>query len=309
MNAHDHGLSDELREWEGGGSYVTVGPHRDQLFVRDRGDADAPPAATLLLVHGYPESSHYYSRCEQRFTERFARVLSVDLLGFGFSDKPVERTYSLFEQADLLLEVWHQQGIRGGHVMSHDMGDTIVTEVLARQTRGLTPSWLPESFESLTFTNGNMVMEEAKLRVGQQVLRSPMGKFLGRIANYPGFARTLRSANGSDALTDDDIKTMWELQQYKQGSAVQYKIIKYLDERDRFQNPRWLPALAATSAPVHFCWAALDAVSPVAVAQYLRTQVRPDATLTVLDGVGHFLHAENPTAVIQAADEFWSSIS
>jgi hypothetical protein len=56
-----------------------------------------------------------------------------DFPGYGLSDKPIANyTYSLFEQADVALQVWKERGVTGGHVLSHDMGDSVHTELVAR---------------------------------------------------------------------------------------------------------------------------------------------------------------------------------
>ena len=60
-----------------------------------------------------------------------------DHLGFGFSDKPSKNfTYSIAEAADNCLTAWQQAGIKNAHLVAHDMGDTILTEILARRYRG-----------------------------------------------------------------------------------------------------------------------------------------------------------------------------
>ncbi len=56
------------------------------------------------------------------------------MLGYGLSDKPDHGySYSLIEQADVALHVWRALGVKGGHVLSHDMGTSVLTELVARQ--------------------------------------------------------------------------------------------------------------------------------------------------------------------------------
>ena len=42
--------------------------------------------------------------------------------------------------ADTLLEVLDKKGIKGGHFYAHDMGDTILTEIVSQQVRGEIPN-------------------------------------------------------------------------------------------------------------------------------------------------------------------------
>lgn len=54
------------------------------LFYREAGPKDAP---VLLLLHGFPTSSHQYRGLMAKLADRY-RVIAPDLPGFGFSDAP-----------------------------------------------------------------------------------------------------------------------------------------------------------------------------------------------------------------------------
>jgi pimeloyl-ACP methyl ester carboxylesterase len=269
-----------------------VGPGDHRLYVQSVGAAVAAPAETVLLLHGFPESSFSWSRNVDALARRFRRVVALDLLGFGLSDKPLDHSYSLFEQADLVLEAWRQLGVTGGHVIAHDMGDSVLTELLARGIRGLLPAWLSGGFVSVTFTDGSMVMHLAKLRVGQRLLRTRLGPTLGRLGSHRTFTQQVRSASGGP-IAQHDIDMMWALLRHRDGHLVQHRIIRYIDERLRFQDTRWLPAVAATTVPIHLCWGALDRVAPPAIAQHLKAHVCPSARLTLLPRAGHFCQQED----------------
>jgi pimeloyl-ACP methyl ester carboxylesterase len=58
-----------------------------KLFYRDAGSPEHP---TLLLLHGFPSSSHMFRNLIPLLADRF-HVVAPDLPGFGFSDAP-ERT-------------------------------------------------------------------------------------------------------------------------------------------------------------------------------------------------------------------------
>jgi len=299
-------LPPELTAWESRGRYLRVGPAGHRLYVQSIGAPSAAPADTLLIVHGFPESSFSFARNVDALARRFGRVVLIDLLGFGLSDKPIDHSYSLFEQVDLAMDAWRQLGVTGGHLLGHDMGDSVVTELVARHTRGLLPDWFAGGFPTLTFTDGSMVMELARLRVSQVLLRSPLGGLLGPIGRYGLFAQQVRSASGG-TLAERDIEVMWAALRYHDGQRVQHRIIRYIDERVRFQDTRWLPALAATSAPIHLCWGALDRVSPPAIARRLKAVVCPAARLTLLPRAGHFCQQEDPDAWNDAVLRFWQA--
>jgi pimeloyl-ACP methyl ester carboxylesterase len=62
--------------------YATVDGH--QLFFREAGDPDAP---ALVLLHGFPTSSHMFRDLVPALADRY-HVIAPDHLGFGLSDAP-----------------------------------------------------------------------------------------------------------------------------------------------------------------------------------------------------------------------------
>jgi pimeloyl-ACP methyl ester carboxylesterase len=140
------------------------------LWVLDESGSD-PAATPVLLLHGFPSSAYDFAGAIERMGRR-RRVVALDFLGFGLSDKPEDYGYSLFEQADTVLEVARAVGLSRAHLWAHDMGTSVTTELLARRERGL----LPLALESVTLMNGSVHIELAHLTPGQQALRSPLGR-------------------------------------------------------------------------------------------------------------------------------------
>jgi pimeloyl-ACP methyl ester carboxylesterase len=60
-----------------------------KIFYREAGPADAP---AILLLHGYPTSSHMFRHLMPRLASSF-RVIAPDLPGFGFTEVPAAREY------------------------------------------------------------------------------------------------------------------------------------------------------------------------------------------------------------------------
>ncbi|TPV28941.1 alpha/beta fold hydrolase [Pantoea anthophila] len=60
------------------------------IFYREAGDPSHP---VLLLLHGFPTSSHQFRHLIPLLADRF-HLIAPDLPGFGFTDVPAERHYS-----------------------------------------------------------------------------------------------------------------------------------------------------------------------------------------------------------------------
>ena len=61
-----------------------------KIFYREAGDPDAP---VLLLLHGFPTSSHQFRHLIPALADKY-RVIAPDLPGFGFSDAPPRETFT-----------------------------------------------------------------------------------------------------------------------------------------------------------------------------------------------------------------------
>ncbi|KAK4038829.1 Alpha/Beta hydrolase protein [Parachaetomium inaequale] len=68
---------------------ATVKADGVEVFYRTAGPADAP---TVVLLHGFPSSSHMFRHLIPLLATRY-RVVAPDLPGFGFTKAPAERNY------------------------------------------------------------------------------------------------------------------------------------------------------------------------------------------------------------------------
>ena len=85
----------------------------------------------LLLIHGYPTSSWDWTFIWDGLRPHF-RLVAMDMLGFGLSDKPRDIDYAIAMQADFQEALLAHLGAGAAHVFAHDYGDTVGQELLAR---------------------------------------------------------------------------------------------------------------------------------------------------------------------------------
>lgn len=304
-------ISTQLKNWKAEGEFISYGPLQHQLFVKQLGNADAPAHKTLLLLHGFPESSYSYHAIVDGMGKTFDRIILFDFIGYGWSDKPTEEnySYSLLEQADTVLAVWKHFGIKGGHLLSHDMGVSVATEILARHENDLLPAWFSDGLQSLTFTNGSMVLALSKLRITQKILLSGFGKQFNKITNFKLFDQQVRSAHGNQRLSHAAIQALWEGNTLQNGHRKAYLTIKYLNDRKQFEKNRWLPALAQTKLPIHLCWGDQDQVARVKMARLLKETVCKEAKLTIMKGLGHFGQLGSPEEWVGYVRQYYLDIN
>jgi pimeloyl-ACP methyl ester carboxylesterase len=229
------------------------------------------------------------------------RVVLFDFLGFGFSDKPAEHGYSLFEQADVALAVARELGLARVHLWAHDMGTSVATELLSRRERGL----LPLEVASLVLMNGSVHVELAHLTLGQRALASRLGPMFARLNNRLTFQAQLRRVFARSP-TDEELEAMWLLVAREDGVARLPQIIRYIEERTRFRR-RWIGALERFDRPALVAWGRRDPVAVVAIAEQLARDI-PGAELRLWNDLGHYPQVEDAGRVVRDLTAFWDRV-
>ncbi len=285
--------------WHERGRYIDVPEGR--VFVVELGagsrDADATP---VLVLHGFPTSSWDFVDAATLVSKQ-RRVVLFDFLGFGYSDKPRDHGYSLFEQADVALLVARACGLSRAHVWAHDMGTSVATELCARRERGL----LPFEMESLVLLNGSVHIEMASLTLGQRLLLSPVGDVFARVSTKPVFAAQMRRIFARPPR-EEDLDAMWTLLARAEGTRRLPAIIEYVHERTRFRR-RWIGALERLDVPALIAWGKKDPVCALAIAEQLAKEI-PGAKLTTWEDLGHYPQVEAPMVVASAVTAFWDAL-
>jgi pimeloyl-ACP methyl ester carboxylesterase len=268
---------------------LSVGGETREVFAVRRGEGPV-----LTALHGFPSSSHDWAQVAPALA-RSHTLLMPDLLGFGASEKPAERPYSLLEQADLVEALWQAQGVRATSLLGHDYSVSLVQELLARRAEGR----LEVELVSATLLNGGLYPDLHRPEPAQKALLDPVqGPKLGELMNEELFVAALAPtfAPGFDA--SDVSREMWRGVSRAGGARISHLLIAYIPEREQ-QGERWVQALESTDVPLAFVWGMLDPVSGAHMAERIRERVG-QAPFTALADVGHWPQVEAPQQVLAA---------
>lgn len=94
-----------------------------RLHYLDEGPADAP---VVLMLHGEPSWSYLYRKMIPIVTAAGYRVIAPDLIGFGKSDKPTQRTdYTYQRHVDWVRSLLQQLGLKDMTLVCQDWGGLI----------------------------------------------------------------------------------------------------------------------------------------------------------------------------------------
>ena len=114
------------------------------IFYREAGPADAP---TLVLLHGFPSSSHMYRNLIPALAGRY-HVIAPDYPGFGYSDAPSAEAfeYTFDHLADIVDKFLDQKGITKYSIYIQDYGSPVGFRLATRH---------PERIQAIISQNGN----------------------------------------------------------------------------------------------------------------------------------------------------------
>jgi pimeloyl-ACP methyl ester carboxylesterase len=277
--------------WRERGRERTLCGHR--IFTVDIPAVGPERRPPLLLLHGFPSSSFDFHRIADRLAAD-RRLLLFDMLGYGLSDKP-DLAYSLGLQADVAMALVDRLGVARLDLLTHDVGDTVGGELLARQLEG---GWEVE-ITGRTLTNGSIYVDLTRLSPGQQVLLGladeRLAEGLDRSTVMAGVVATFSPAA---VVGDEELEAQWEMIDLLDGTRLLPRLIRYVEERRR-NGERCTGAIERHPSPLGVVWGRDDPIAVAAMADRL-VRRRPGTNLTVLDGVGHYPMVEAPDRFLEA---------
>jgi pimeloyl-ACP methyl ester carboxylesterase len=124
--------------------HKTVEVNGVEIFYREAGAVDAP---VILLLHGYPTSSHMFRNLMEDLSDDY-RLLAPDYPGFGRSEQPpmAEFEYSFDNMAKIVEGFLEELEVETFSIYLMDYGAPIGFRIAAKY---------PERIESLIIQNGN----------------------------------------------------------------------------------------------------------------------------------------------------------
>jgi pimeloyl-ACP methyl ester carboxylesterase len=269
------------------------------IFYREAGPKDAP---TLVLLHGFPSSSHMYRELIDRLSPHF-HLIAPDYPGFGYSDAPDPDTftYSFDHLADVIERFLQTLGITRFSLFLQDYGGPLGFRLATHH---------PERIEALIIQNANAYLEgvtpalapiqaywqdrnettEAAVRA---LLRPETTKF-----QYTQGARSLEQVS-PDAWTVDQ-----HFLDRPGNDAIQLALL--YDYRTNVElYPEWQAYLRKHLPPTLVVWGQNDPFFGPAGARAYQRDV-PEAEIHLLD-TGHFALEEDADEIAALIRQFLAS--
>lgn len=284
--------AEELDSWQQGGKWFRY--HEHAIFSRMEGRGRTP----IVLLHGFPTASWDWHALWPGLTEKHL-CITLDMIGFGFSDKPANYAYSLVDQADLISGFLEELNVERCHILAHDYGDSVAQELLYRQQIGSNRFHI----ESMCFLNGTLFPESHRPLFMQKLLASPFGALVSRVINRKVFDSNMQRLFSPKCQPDEALlDNLWALLVYNNGLTNLHRLIHYMEERRCHRN-RWVGALQSADIPLRFINGITDPVCGQVMADRFEELVQ-NADVVRLEGVGHYPQLEAPARVMSVYQEF-----
>jgi pimeloyl-ACP methyl ester carboxylesterase len=269
-----------------------LGGHRIFTVEVPAGGRELRPP--LLVLHGFPSSSFDFHQVVDRLAAD-RRVLLFDMLGYGLSDKP-DLDYTFGLQADLAMALVDEVGMDRLGLLTHDVGDTVGGELLARNLDG---GW-PVEITDRALTNGSIYMRWARLSDGQRFLldlpdrRLAAGSGPDRDTVVAGIAATFSPRS---VVGEQELSAQWEMIAHLDGHLLLPRLIRYVEERRRHED-RFTGAIERHPSPLTVVWGGDDPIAVITMADALARL--EGVRVHLLDGVGHYPMLEAPDRFLEA---------
>jgi pimeloyl-ACP methyl ester carboxylesterase len=129
-------------------TYHTIDVDGVKIFYREAGSMQSP---TLLLLHGFPTSSHMFRELIPLLADRF-HIVAPDLPGFGQSDMPARDlfTYTFAHLAEVIGRFTEMVGLRPFAIYIFDYGAPVGLRIAIKH---------PERITAIISQNGNAYEE------------------------------------------------------------------------------------------------------------------------------------------------------
>ena len=251
---------------------------------------------TLLLIHGYTASTYVWKTVAPMLAAEHFHVIAVDLLGFGYSDKPAWFEYTIAAQARMIERFMNRLGIGKATVIGSSYGGAVASTLALDYS---------ERVEKLVLVGAvcndevldNPILKLAAIPVIGEVLTPFMvdSKRLSKARMKQTFA-----PDSHHLITDERVESV--VRPLKARDAHHSVLASARNwDANRIQRDAHL-----INQPTLLIWGENDTVIPVRNGQCLYDAML-NSRLVVLKNCGHLPQEEKPKRFVELVGEFCRS--
>ncbi|GGH73957.1 pimeloyl-ACP methyl ester carboxylesterase [Pullulanibacillus pueri] len=258
------------------------------LYYEQYGKSLAEGKAVLVLIHGYLSSTFSFRRLVP-YLEHDYTILSLDLPGFGKSEKSLTFVYSLHNYGKLVLGFLNRMGVKQAVLIGHSMGGQIALQSALQ--------------------NHSMVKKVVGIACAGYM--GPVKRSLVRLSYIPFFSRMLKfyfdkkdiAASFLEITNDRSLITKEMMEGYLKpmyALAFYKSLIRLIRHREGDLSSEKLKTI---KQPVLLMWGDKDQIVPPHVGERFIQDI-PRVEYKVFQGAGHLLPEERPEEIANRIRSF-----
>jgi 2-hydroxymuconate-semialdehyde hydrolase len=240
----------------------------------------------VVFVHGFPTSGHLWTDVVPLIPAGH-RIVVLDLLGYGRSDRPLSRAVDVRAHAERVVELLDELRIARACIVGHGIGGGIAQSIAIRHPDRVSSLCLVDSvaFDRWPTIEGRIARATLPitrllpaallLAVLRRDLRRGYGDPDRAARSLDLYLRPFAGAEGRDAL------------------AAHIRALTTDETRDLGTQ------LSRIAAPTAIVWGQQDRVIPLWVGRRLQQSI-PGASLDIVPGARHFTPEEAPRQIADA---------
>lgn len=260
----------------------------------------------IIFIHSDPGAGYEFKYLIPHLKDKH-KLIMVDMLGFGFSDKPNKYEYSLNDQAEMLEVLLTLTGSQEYHVVCSDIGSYVALTLLEKNYRARKVGAAKNSFKSLFLINAPVYSGQLRKRPYDHLQKSAFGRIATLAMSKSKFKNRYKSKTGNSLVLDESfLDEMWKLNEANEGYTIHHKL-KRMGAQFKKKSKSLRRSLKNSDIPVHLLFGEEDKY--LSENSYIRYKNEFEgAGLTLMQGVGHFPHIESSAETARAIKEFTSQL-
>ena len=256
------------------------------IFYREAG---SPASPTIVLLHGFPSSSHMYRDLIPKLAGRY-RVIAADMPGFGYSDQPPlgQFEYTFAHLTDVMDEFLNAIGVTKYSIYVMDYGSPVGFRLFLKH---------PERIQAIVSQSGNAYSEGlspfwAEFLVPYWKQRNPETESKARQLLTLDLTKFQYSKGFRHPENVNPDSYMFDQMGLDRPGNDEIQLALFTDYQTNIdQYPQWHEALRRVQPPVLCVWGKNDPIFIPAGAEAFRRDV-PKAEIQFID-TGHFALEED----------------
>lgn len=282
MHKKELSIDAVIADHESSGKYVSVDGINTFALSYGRGEP-------VVCVHGVPTSAFLYRKVLRSLAKKGYRGISIDLPGFGLTDRPKDFEYSFSNFADFLFKALTRLRVKKCHLVVHDIGGPIGFALAARHpSKIMSLSILNTWIDVVNFKKPLVMRPFEKKLVGEAEL-----KMITHVT-WPVMFKAMGVVR-SEKIPLEEINAYVDLLKMKDDGKAFLKVMRNFEHSEDFRE-LCLSSVQNVRYPVQAIWGDKD---PALTLSRFGQEIQKAASLKEIGRLPakHFLQEESWLAI------------